>query len=290
MSWLDQQRMKLRMKRMDSRGHSREVERGAWVDSAAPIVGVKPQQQQPQQVPQQQRGLVNRTKQECQLIAELKNAQDSILKRHTSLGSPLSDESPEMPPPLPSVGRRRLKSVDVLGSSERRVGAERVPHKGDISYDASGNSIVTEHVTQMKCKALPAESYVASNTPVVKQNGNSSGGEFQNGEGLTGQCKTEKNYFVSGIEQPPFTTHQTRYFFSMSTPQTMGAKRGEAVPEGRPSSTRKVENVGGVKSTPVTPQRGQSSHEAMKQSMSYDWGLAARQNDSRGGTVLTFIY
>lgn len=44
----------------------------------------------------------------------------------------------------------------------------------------------------------------------------------------------------------------------------------------------------GSRSTPVTPQRGSSSREALKQSMSYDWGLGGQQHDDRRHGMLLY--
>ena len=65
--------------------------------------------------------------------------------------------------------------------------------------------------------------------------------------------RSEKNYFVSGIERPPFTTHQTKYTFSVSPPQSGTARPGNKPPVGRVSAP----------GSPVVPVRGSSSQEAV---------------------------
>lgn len=61
--------------------------------------------------------------------------------------------------------------------------------------------------------------------------------------------RTERNFFVSGIERPPFTTHQTKYTFSVSPPQSGNTRP----PVGRYSAPN----------SPIVPVRGNSSHEAV---------------------------
>ena len=104
-----------------------------------------------------------------------------------------------------------------------------------------------------------------------------------------GQCKTEKRYYVAGIEQPPFTTHQTKYIFSMtSTSQAEGSSsRGGTLSSQsftphsslRPPGSARVWPGGKPVLPPVTPQRGVSSREALKQSISCEW-----ENHSRRGS------
>lgn len=74
--------------------------------------------------------------------------------------------------------------------------------------------------------------------------------------------KSEKNYYVSGIERPPFTTHQTKYIFKVSTPHTPYASPDGGRPGIRPNA----------KPGPPTPKRA-SSRGAMRQSLVHDWAL-----------------
>lgn len=81
-------------------------------------------------------------------------------------------------------------------------------------------------------------------------------------------CKSERSYYVSGIERPPFTTHQTKYVFSVSSPHVSGGHPGNVSP------TLQLLQKASTKCSPPTPQRGESSREAMKQSaMMHDWDL-----------------
>lgn len=66
--------------------------------------------------------------------------------------------------------------------------------------------------------------------------------------------KSEKNYYVSGIERPPFTTHQTKYVFKVSSPH--------AAPT-RPNDPRPG---------PPTPKRV-SSRGAIRHSLVHDWAI-----------------
>ena len=69
--------------------------------------------------------------------------------------------------------------------------------------------------------------------------------------------KAEKKFFVSGIERPPFTTHQTKYTFSVSPPKlSNGSLKNKPPPSpclGRSSAPN----------SPIIPARGQSSKEAV---------------------------
>ena len=71
--------------------------------------------------------------------------------------------------------------------------------------------------------------------------------------------RAEKSYFVSGVERPPFTTHQTKYTFSVSPPKPAG--NGESIRAKPPPSP----NLGrsSAPNSPVIPQRGASSREAV---------------------------
>ena len=81
--------------------------------------------------------------------------------------------------------------------------------------------------------------------------------------------RTEKNYFVSGIERPPFTTHQTKYTFSVSPPQSGSAKP----PVGRYSTP----------SSPIVPVRGNSSHEAVVRTRT----ISTHDHQTNGNDPLT---
>lgn len=70
--------------------------------------------------------------------------------------------------------------------------------------------------------------------------------------------KTEKKYYVSGVERPPFTSHQTKYTFSVSPPKSSdGAIKNKPPPApgqlGRSAPT-----------SPIIPQRGVSSQSAVQ--------------------------
>lgn len=86
MSWLDQQRMKLTSKR--------QVDGGEKSDRIGPDAAVVNEM-----AGQQRAWMVNRTKQECALVAELKSAQKSLLKKHTESSSQPIDGSSSGPYP-----------------------------------------------------------------------------------------------------------------------------------------------------------------------------------------------
>ena len=87
--------------------------------------------------------------------------------------------------------------------------------------------------------------------------------------------RTENRYFVSGVERPPFTTHQTKYTFSVSPSSTLMSK-----PPPSPG-------VGGQPMTPSSPQipvRGTSSHEAVQSRTSQrDWSSQCRSKTKSDG-------
>ena len=81
-------------------------------------------------------------------------------------------------------------------------------------------------------------------------------------------CKSERSYYVSGIERPPFTTHQTKYVFRVSSPHVSGRHPGNMSP------TLQLLQKASTKCSPPTPLRGESSRDAMKQStMVHDWDI-----------------
>ena len=85
--------------------------------------------------------------------------------------------------------------------------------------------------------------------------------------------RSEKNYFVSGIERPPFTTHQTKYTFSVSPPQSGTTRPGNKPPVGRFSAP----------GSPVVPVRGVSSQEAVVRTRT----ISARDYQMNGNDPFT---
>ena len=79
------------------------------------------------------------------------------------------------------------------------------------------------------------------------------------------QYKTEKKYYVSGVERPPFTTHQTKYTFSVSS--SKDGTRSKPPPSPAPLGRS-------APASPIIPQRSQSSRDAMirSQSMNREYG------------------
>lgn len=77
--------------------------------------------------------------------------------------------------------------------------------------------------------------------------------------------KSEKSYWVSGLERPPFTTHQTKYTFSISPPKhsvtNTEAYLGNVTAKPPPSPAPGRSSAPG---SPTIPQRGTSSREAVK--------------------------
>ena len=90
--------------------------------------------------------------------------------------------------------------------------------------------------------------------------------------------ETKKSFFVSGIERPPYTTQQTKYTFSVS-PQRIddgvspsfygGTNRPPPAPVRTSAPT-----------SPVVPQRGNSSREAVLRTQSRNW-----QNNNYNGEL-----
>ena len=86
--------------------------------------------------------------------------------------------------------------------------------------------------------------------------------------------KSEKTYFVSGLERPAFTTHQTKYVFSVSPPKSSTAKtEGSGKPPVSPESTPPPQYQ------PVIPQRTSSREFMARQlTMRQEWGLHGRKH------------
>jgi hypothetical protein len=80
---------------------------------------------------------------------------------------------------------------------------------------------------------------------------------------------SEKSYWVSGLERPPFTTHQTKYTFSVSPPKPAVASHlTETVTTIKskppPSPIGRIS----APTSPIIPTRGTSSREAVARSRS----------------------
>jgi len=104
---------------------------------------------------------------------------------------------------------------------------------------------------------LRAEKSASSSLSLQSEKTSASNGESKD------MCKSERSYYVSGIERPPFTTHQTKYVFSVSSPHVSGGHPGSMSP------TLQLLQKVSTKCSPPTPLRGESSREAMK----HDWDL-----------------
>ena len=86
----------------------------------------------------------------------------------------------------------------------------------------------------------------------------------------TDSHKSEKSYFVSGLEKPPFTTAQTKYTFSVSPPKYSNGISGKPPPSPGPLRAS-------APSSPLVPVRG-SSKDAMVRSRSVtkEWSTHTR--------------
>ena len=84
--------------------------------------------------------------------------------------------------------------------------------------------------------------------------------------------KSEKTYFVSGLERPAFTTHQTKYVFSVSPPKSSTAKTDRSGKTLSPEPTPPP-------LYPIIPQRT-SSREFMarQRTMRQEWGSHGRKH------------
>ena len=84
--------------------------------------------------------------------------------------------------------------------------------------------------------------------------------------------KSEKTYFVSGLERPAFTTHQTKYVFSVSPPKSSTARSEGGKPSLSPEPTPPPQYQ------PMIPQRS-SSREFMarQRSLRQEWGSHGRK-------------
>ncbi len=82
--------------------------------------------------------------------------------------------------------------------------------------------------------------------------------------------KTEKTYFVSGLERPAFTTHQTKYVFSISPPKQSSFSETYTVKSKPPPSPGMGQSA---PTSPIIPLRGTSSKEAVMRSRTItpDW-------------------
>ena len=93
--------------------------------------------------------------------------------------------------------------------------------------------------------------------------------------------KSEKRFFVSGLERPPFTTHQTKYTFSVSPSSTLMSKPppspGVGGPAGRPITP----------GSPQIPVRSSSSHDAVRsRTTQRDWSPHGRRQKEDEGAVV----
>ena len=143
-----------------------------------------------------------------------------------------------------------LKSAQIQFTKKDELENDKENYKGrDNNFDRCNSPKKTENVSAKRDFIFPKQS------PRTASNQDSQSA-----------FKSEKNYFISGIERPPFTTHQTKYTFSVSPPKfSQDYSSASSYQQG--------------KSIPPTPQRGYSSREAMKQ----DW--QPQQGDSNMGIM-----
>ena len=180
--------------------------------------------QQKQKLRQKQEGQTwkSRTEQEKRLVEELKSAQTVYIQNHPqeddSLGNSIERHA-EL------ISSHYVHSSPSIKKSERTVASDNSetvkPSTASKQFEKKLSDIL---------EAQQSKKFVEPKT--VKESGENS------------PCKAEKSYYVSGIERPPFTTHQTKYFFSISTPQPPAS-----------ASTMMSPNPC-TKLSPPTPQRG----------------------------------
>ena len=156
-----------------------------------------------------------RTAQEKRLVAELKNAQNSLMRRRAQSEADEIDHA---------------RDRDVFGQPNGPLyGLGR-------SEDGTFSSPRTHHRTFSE-----SDSY-----------------------------KAEKSYFVSGVERPPFTTHQTKYTFSVSPPKQASTQPdyaqnsyGANVMSSKPPPSPGPIGRSSAPNSPLIPSRGPSSKEAV---------------------------
>ena len=87
----------------------------------------------------------------------------------------------------------------------------------------------------------------------------------------TSDAQAEKTYFVSGLERPPFTSHQTKYVFSISPPKHSAVANAyvdavSAKPPPSPAPQR-----ASAPASPVVPQRSSSRDVLRSRSVTREW-------------------
>ena len=182
-----------------------------------------------------------RSPQEKRLVAELKNAQNSLM-------------------------RRRVQSE----ADERAVVAEYAKQDKNV-FVQNGPVYSMSSPTAEERAFFKAQSPDSSWSPQYGDN-----------------YKAEKSYFVSGVERPPFTTHQTKYTFSVSSPKHRTVQQQQQPEYAQNSYGANVASKpppspgplgrSSAPNSPLIPARGQSSKEAMARS---------RPKESQHGRMLT---
>ena len=99
--------------------------------------------------------------------------------------------------------------------------------------------------------------------------------------------KSEKKYYVSGVERPPFTTHQTKYTFSVSSSKD-NAGRSKPPPSPSPALGRSAP------ASPIIPQRSVAKESSMNRSQSMNrsesYGRAQSLGRQRSHTASSVDY
>jgi len=292
LSWLDQQRIKLRTKHSDRQAEDKEIHNR---DRS----GLREENY----VPALERNCKNRTRQACQLVEELKSTQDKLFKSNikteqteTGVRHTFNSQSRERSLIGKTLTKEHIAKQAVLNKLHNNFKDNGVARDSEMRSATSpcfkNNAVASDSKVRSTMSPIIRNPSITSPAQLNGKCGEKSKELVKSIECEGGQCKTERNYFVSGMEQPPFTTHQTKYCFSMSKPQTSTARHieGEARQKlvGQPLAVPPRGGSAGSRSTPVTPIRGPSSREAMKQSMSFDYGMPSPPSKQRGNFTSLF--
>lgn len=150
-----------------------------------------------------------------------------------------------------SLGRTREEKelVNELRSAQTRMKHRRTQSEADEASVISQYGLNDQHTFQQQ------NAYMKSPSPERVD--------------LQDQYKTEKRFFVSGLERPPFTTAQTKYTFSVN--DSVASKPPPSPGLGRPTTP----------GSPQIPVRGNSSHEAVQRSRTTqrDWNRSSSKNE-----------
>ena len=212
--------------------YENEASRGYYSDSEHSLSWLQQQQAKLQARREGRGSLDQRSRQEKQLVNELRNAQSSLQRRRAE------SESQEREI-LEQYSRQDIGGVFSAVPTTNGVppyatvkGDERRPIGGKLQRSAS---------------ALESGEYT----------------------------KAEKKYWVTGVERPPFTTHQTKYTFSVSPPKNSTDSLRNKPPPGPYGRSAPTSPIIPQKNT--TTSTSQSQNQRSK-SVTKEWQSQGRQH------------